>query len=226
VRHFGCHRPRPILRRRGPIRILGKIFGAILAATDARSLASTPSRWRIQFNRRALPAAHVRARRANQAAASADVPCPSLHPLVHLRESSIVKKLKWSGREDSNLRHPAPKIGERPQAGHDRLLSVAEVARKLGVCDATVYKLCALGRLDHVRVLNAIRVSPTMLDEIHGGKPPEAKQPLGLTAPQLEIIIPSSDQLGHVVASRSSRSSQMSSPYCPKLHGLGWCRSN
>jgi excisionase family DNA binding protein len=55
--------------------------------------------------------------------------------------------------------------------GRERLLSVAEVARRLGVCGATVYKLCARGHLDHVRVLNAIRVPPAVLDEFIGSRP-------------------------------------------------------
>jgi excisionase family DNA binding protein len=38
------------------------------------------------------------------------------------------------------------------------LLTVSEVAKRLGVCAATVYKLCATGALQHVRVLNSIRV--------------------------------------------------------------------
>jgi excisionase family DNA binding protein len=40
-----------------------------------------------------------------------------------------------------------------------RLLTVSEVAARLGVCAATVYKLCARGALQHVRVLNSIRVA-------------------------------------------------------------------
>jgi excisionase family DNA binding protein len=44
------------------------------------------------------------------------------------------------------------------------LLSVSEVARLLGVCSATVYALCAKGALPHVRVLNAIRVTPGDLE--------------------------------------------------------------
>jgi excisionase family DNA binding protein len=43
------------------------------------------------------------------------------------------------------------------------LLSVKEVARHLGVCTATVYRLCDEGRLSHVRVLNAIRIAPADL---------------------------------------------------------------
>jgi excisionase family DNA binding protein len=48
-------------------------------------------------------------------------------------------------------------------AAGTRLLSVAEVAQTLGVCAATIYKLCARGQLDHVRVLNSIRVDPDSL---------------------------------------------------------------
>ena len=43
------------------------------------------------------------------------------------------------------------------------LLTVAEVARRLGVCPATVYKVCKAGRLGHVRVSNAIRVPEAAL---------------------------------------------------------------
>lgn len=46
---------------------------------------------------------------------------------------------------------------------HERLLSVREVASRLGVCTSTVYKLCAEGRLAHVRISNAIRVRPEVL---------------------------------------------------------------
>jgi excisionase family DNA binding protein len=43
---------------------------------------------------------------------------------------------------------------------HERLLSVREAARRLGVCTATVYALCDAGALAHVRVTNAVRVAP------------------------------------------------------------------
>jgi excisionase family DNA binding protein len=39
------------------------------------------------------------------------------------------------------------------------LLSVRDVASRLGVSTATVYKLCASGELAHVRVSNAIRIA-------------------------------------------------------------------
>jgi excisionase family DNA binding protein len=51
-----------------------------------------------------------------------------------------------------------------PGTGGDRLLSVNEVARRLDVCSATVYKLCARGMLPHMRVLNAVRISPHDLE--------------------------------------------------------------
>jgi excisionase family DNA binding protein len=43
------------------------------------------------------------------------------------------------------------------------MLSVREVAARLGVCTSTVYKLCNEGKLAHVRVSNAIRVEPRAL---------------------------------------------------------------
>jgi len=42
--------------------------------------------------------------------------------------------------------------------GESRMLGVREVAERLRVCTATVYKLCASGALEHVRVVNSIRV--------------------------------------------------------------------
>jgi len=44
-----------------------------------------------------------------------------------------------------------------------RLLSVRDAAKRLGVCTSTVYKLCAEGKLRHVRVSNAIRISEAVL---------------------------------------------------------------
>ncbi len=43
------------------------------------------------------------------------------------------------------------------------MLGVREVAGRLQVCTATVYKLCARGALHHIRVLNSIRVSEVAL---------------------------------------------------------------
>jgi len=50
---------------------------------------------------------------------------------------------------DRELRHSAPS-----------LLSVRQVAKFLGVCSATVYRLCEQRKLPHFRVLNAIRIDP------------------------------------------------------------------
>ena len=44
--------------------------------------------------------------------------------------------------------------------GRERLLRVAEVAKQLGVCAATVYRLCERGELLHLRVVNSIRIRP------------------------------------------------------------------
>jgi excisionase family DNA binding protein len=44
------------------------------------------------------------------------------------------------------------------------LLTAKEVAARLGVCTATVYKLTASGALRHLRVLNAVRVAKEELE--------------------------------------------------------------
>ncbi len=43
------------------------------------------------------------------------------------------------------------------------MLTVREAAGRLAVATATVYKLCARGALEHVRVLNALRIPPAAL---------------------------------------------------------------
>jgi len=47
----------------------------------------------------------------------------------------------------------------------ERLLTAAEVAVRLRVCRATAYALCDRGELPHVRVSNAIRITPADLAE-------------------------------------------------------------
>jgi excisionase family DNA binding protein len=59
--------------------------------------------------------------------------------------------------------------------GKDRLLSVRQVAARLGVCTATVYLLCERNELAHIRVLNAIRIAPADLAEfIDARRKPQA----------------------------------------------------
>ena len=48
--------------------------------------------------------------------------------------------------------------------GRGYLLTARAVAARLGLSTATVYKLVAQGDLPHVRVSNAIRVTPADLD--------------------------------------------------------------
>jgi excisionase family DNA binding protein len=50
----------------------------------------------------------------------------------------------------------------------DRLLRVADVAERLGVCAATVYRLCERGELPHVRIVNSIRIRRADLDAFAG----------------------------------------------------------
>jgi excisionase family DNA binding protein len=54
------------------------------------------------------------------------------------------------------------------------LLTVSQVAERLGVCAATVYKMCATGALHHVRVLNSIRIAHASLEEFLARSPADA----------------------------------------------------
>jgi len=54
--------------------------------------------------------------------------------------------------------------------GRSRLVRVADVAEQLGVCEATVYRLCESGDLPHIRIVNSIRVRPAdLVDFISAG---------------------------------------------------------
>ena len=55
-------------------------------------------------------------------------------------------------------RIPGSNWGPRDEARRGR-----EVTRRLGICTATIYSLCARGELPHVRILNAINVAPADL---------------------------------------------------------------
>jgi len=67
--------------------------------------------------------------------------------------------------------------------GRSRLLRVAEVAEQLGVCAATVYRLCEGGELPHVRIVNSIRVRPTDLDALLAARVPVAPPKAGRRRP-------------------------------------------
>jgi excisionase family DNA binding protein len=55
--------------------------------------------------------------------------------------------------------------------GRSRLLRVAEVAERLGVCAATVYRLCEGGELPHLRIVNSIRIRPEDLRDFISARP-------------------------------------------------------
>jgi excisionase family DNA binding protein len=69
-----------------------------------------------------------------------------LSPLARIRTPRVTPELQAQG----------PQI-----PGGSRLLTVREVAERLRVCTSTVYKLCAMGKLRHVRISNAIRIPET-----------------------------------------------------------------
>jgi excisionase family DNA binding protein len=55
-------------------------------------------------------------------------------------------------------------LGASAPATAERLLTVREAAEMLRVQSVTVYKLCSLGKLPHVRVSNAIRIRRDALE--------------------------------------------------------------
>ena len=62
------------------------------------------------------------------------------------------------------------------RGGADNLLTVRQVAERLSVSTATVYKLCERGELPHCRVGNSIRVAPEALRVLVGGAGPAKEQ--------------------------------------------------
>jgi excisionase family DNA binding protein len=52
------------------------------------------------------------------------------------------------------------RFGTRDEEGRDRLLKVTDVAEELGICVATVYRLCDRAELPHVWISNSIRIRP------------------------------------------------------------------
>lgn len=46
-----------------------------------------------------------------------------------------------------------------------RLMTVQEVAKRLGVSRATVYRLCERGKIPHIRISNAVRVKAETLEQ-------------------------------------------------------------
>lgn len=51
-----------------------------------------------------------------------------------------------------------------------RMLTVRDVAERLGVCRATVYRLCERGDLPHIRVSNAVRIAHADLESFLRGR--------------------------------------------------------
>jgi predicted DNA-binding transcriptional regulator AlpA len=50
--------------------------------------------------------------------------------------------------------------------GRERLLRIADVAERLAVCAATVYRLCERWELPHIRIVNSIGIRPRDLEAL------------------------------------------------------------
>jgi excisionase family DNA binding protein len=68
--------------------------------------------------------------------------------------------------------------------GRDRLLTVRQVADRLGVCAAMVYGLVERGELLHVRVSNAIRVTLADLAAFIAARTKAGSERKGTTLPR------------------------------------------
>jgi len=90
---------------------------------------------------------------------------------VETNKSIALRQTAAFSKDFAPILLPEKALSLRRQKDRERLLSVAEVARTLGVCDATVYKLCGRGLLGHVRILNAIRVPPASVDAFVASQP-------------------------------------------------------
>jgi excisionase family DNA binding protein len=83
---------------------------------------------------------------------------------------ATTRKEALRGDFAGHLLAAAPRRLRSVDGGADRVLSVRQVAEKLGVCTRTVYQLVGRGELPHVRITNAIRVAPTDLAEFLAGR--------------------------------------------------------
>src|SRR5690349_7390283 len=88
-------------------------------------------------------------------------------------DGSASQPLESSGAGSVAGSHRVAPIGPRGtvngapavrDAQSGKLLRVTEVAGRLGISRATVYRICREGRLGHVRISNAIRVPELALE--------------------------------------------------------------
>jgi len=91
-------------------------------------------------------------------------PGHTLQPTALVHEALSPLARVWTPRVTPELQSAGS-----PSPGWSRLLSVREVASKLRVCTATVYKLCAGGKLGHLRVCNTIRIPESALVALQCG---------------------------------------------------------
>ena len=89
-----------------------------------------------------------------------------------LRRGDALEESVSPGSAGLPLRRVTPGLQtRRVEAGpRECMLSVREVAARLSVCTSTVYKLCAQGKLAHVRIANAIRVPVDEFPRLVGGE--------------------------------------------------------
>jgi excisionase family DNA binding protein len=121
----------------------------IQAASQARQAGLEPTTLGLEGGEPSRPAVF---KPSQPVTSSLSAETPSVQAFTLDTRISHAKWCKGGAAGSANLRSV--------HGGADDLLTVREVASRLGLSTATVYTLCHQGELPHFRISNAIRIAP------------------------------------------------------------------